>query len=110
MAVLRFKTEFIEKADVPQGTIETNGDYTPGESPTWSEKEKCDAVLNNGPSEQIRIDDGTAIYFSYTIYLSPKCQSYAIGDKVRITFRDASTKEYIVKGVERRQLQCKLYV
>ena len=109
MAVLKFKTEFIETAVIGQGSVADNGDYTEG-STSWANKESCDAVLNNGQSELISTEDGKAIQYSYTIYLKPNCRAYAIGEKVRITFRDDTTKEFLVKGVDRRQLQCKVYV
>jgi len=109
MAVLKFKSEFIETAVIGQGSVADNGDYTQGQT-SWGSKESCDAVLNNGSSQLISVEDGKAISYSYTIYLKAKCNDYKIGDKVRITFRDGTQKEFLVKGTDKRQLQCKIYV
>lgn len=75
---------------------------------------KCNAVPAGQPNE-ITYEDGSTEFYSYTIILGPKCKDFVKGDKIKVEFwerrpNERKEKEFVVKGFQRYQHQCKIWV
>ena len=128
MSVLQLKPHRLSYLVEEGGYTDTNGDYHKGTS-RWEGNIRCDAVPA-GASNEMQFEDGVTRKYSYTIYLPKDCRSFAVGEKVKISFSKLITRdvngqlrlanrkvrfinkdyEFDVKGFHRYQMQCKLWV
>lgn len=109
MAVLKLKPHRLSYK-VSQGGYEDGlGDFHEGES-SWEGCIECDAVPVSGKANEIKFDDGTVYRYSYTVYLPSGVKDFSIGEKVRIKLLEEGVRYFTVKGFQRYQLQCKLWV
>lgn len=109
MAVLELKPHRLSYLVTSPGYEDDNGDYHEGTS-RWEGDIECDAVPASGSANEITFDDGTAHKYSYTVYLPVSCKDFSVGERVRIRHLGNVEREYSVKGFQRWQLQCKLWV
>lgn len=109
MAVLSLKPHRLSYLVAEPGYEDDNGDYHEGES-RWEGSIECDAVPASGKANEVTFDDGTVHKYSYTVYLPSDCREFSIGDRVRIRLLGGVEREYEVKGFQRWQLQCKMWV
>lgn len=108
MAVLILKPHKLQYLIVEAGYEDANGDYHEGNS-SWSEAIECDAVPASGSANEIQFEDGMVRKYSFTCYLNPNSRNFKIGERIRL-YRNNFYHEYEVKGFQRYQLQCKLWV
>lgn len=109
MSVIDFKPHTLRYLIPSLGYEDEEGDYHPGKS-SWSEELiPCDAVPA-GKAEEREFEDGKIKSYTYTVTLPASCRTFTIGDKVRITHLGGTEREYEVKGFQRWQHQCKIWV
>ncbi len=108
MAVLKVKPDRLSFLVPGKGYEDENGDYHPGES-TWEDYIHCDAV-SSGKSAERTFEDGVIRSYSYEVTLPACSKDFAIGDRVKILFYGGIEREFEVKGFDRKQHQCKLWV
>lgn len=108
MAILRLKPHKLEYQVTQEGYEDSNGDYHEGQS-SWEGCIECDAVPS-GKSNEIKFEDGSVKYYTYTIYLNNDVREFVLGEKVRITLYGGIKRVFTVKGFHRYQLQAKLWV
>lgn len=94
---------------VEQGTRDANDDYIQGDS-HWSCPIECDAVAAPGAESYITLPDGGKRKYEYTVYMKPYVKDFQYNDKVKLFLYNGLVKEFTVKGFQRYQLQCKLWV
>lgn len=104
MAVLNFTPHVLSYKSVTQGYNDDNGDWVNGADYWIDNYCKCDYVPA-GKANVITIPDGSAISYSYTVYLPKTCKDFEYGDIIKI-----DDKEYQVLGFHRYQLQCKMWI
>ena len=90
------------------GYEDENGDYQPGEL-RWEGNIPCDAVTSGKATERT-FEDGVIRAYSYEVTLPANVKDFAIGDRVRIQFYGEVEREFEVKGFDRKQHQCKIWV
>jgi len=108
MAVLNRKPHRLQFLVSSPGYEDVNGDYHSGSS-EWKGSIPCDAIPT-GKAEEKEFEDGVVRSYSYTVYLPGNCQTFAIGDRVKISLLGGIEREFEVKGFHRYQMQCKLWV
>lgn len=109
MAVLTLKPHRLQYKVITEGYEDANGDYFEGRE-YWEGCIPCDAVPANGKSNEIKFEDGKVKEYSYTVYLGKNVRNFSIGEIVRIHFLGGVCREFDVKGFQRWQMQCKLWV
>lgn len=90
------------------GYEDEEGDYHPGEA-SWQGDIPCDAVTSGKAAERV-FEDGVIRAYSYEVTLPSYAKDLAIGDRVRILFYGGIEREFEVKGFDRKQHQCKIWV
>lgn len=108
MAVLKIKPDRLSYLISGEGYEDESGDYHPGED-RWDGNIHCDAVASGKASER-KFEDGVIRAYSYEVTLPRDSKNFAIGDRVRILFYGGIEREFEVKGFDRKQHQCKLWV
>lgn len=108
MAVLKIKPDRLSYLICNKGYEDDNGDYHPGEA-HWEGDIHCDAVTSGKAAERT-FEDGVIRAYSYEVTLPECSKDFAIGDRVKILFYGGVEREYEVKGFDRKQHQCKLWV
>lgn len=108
MAVVSIKPDRLSYSVPGKGYEDEDGDYHTGES-IWEGDIPCDAVTSGKASERT-FEDGVIRAYSYEITLPRNAKDFAIGDRVRIQFYGGIEREFEVKGFDRKQHQCKLWV
>lgn len=108
MAVIKIKPDRLSYLIHGEGYEDENGDYHPGED-RWEGDILCDAVASSKASERT-FEDGVIRAYSYEVTLPASSKYFAIGDRVRILFYGGVEREFEVKGFDRRQQECKLWV
>lgn len=107
MGVLKLKPHKLYYLDLQESPVDSDGD-----------KHELQAVLRYccecdlvpaGSAREIQFDDGIVDTYSYTIYLPASCREFKHGDRI-VVDHFGKEKEFIVKGFQRYQLQCKLWV
>jgi len=106
MAVLRFKANKLQKISY-KGLVDKNGDYSKTDV-RLGEDIACDAV-GNGSAKERQFEDGVIRTYSFVCYLSPDCEHFEIGQRVKLS-RGNINEIYEVKGFLRYQLQAKLWL
>lgn len=76
----------------------------------WVEYMRCDVVPSSVSANIITYDDGRTSTYEYTVYLSPICRDFQVGERVRLTRFCEETETFKVKGFQRYQHQCKLLI
>lgn len=110
MAVLKIKPHRLSYLVTSPGYEDENGDYHEGES-HWSEESiRCDAVPATGEAAEREFEDGVVRKYSYTAYLPADCPDFEIGDRVKLHLLGGVERVFEVKGFQRWQLQCKMWV
>lgn len=109
MSVLNLKPHRLSYLVVSNGYEDENGDYHEGES-RWEGVIPCDAVPSSGQASERQFEDGVSRAYSYVVYMGTDVKHFCVGEKVRITFLGGIEREFDVKGFQRYQLQCKLWV
>lgn len=109
MSVLTVKPHRLNYLVEQSGYEDENGDYHEGQS-MWEGNLPCDAVPSNGQSSEREFEDGVTRSYSYVVYMKSDVKRFYVGEKVRITFLNGVEREFDVKGFQRYQLQCKLWV
>ncbi|WP_154328248.1 hypothetical protein [Sodaliphilus pleomorphus] len=107
MGVLKMKPHRLAYWLMTDGYVDENGDPHEGER-TLVDYCECD-LKPAGSANVIQFEDGVAESYSYTIYLPANSRKFKRGDKIVVTYFDLQT-EFIVKGFQRYQLQCKIWV
>lgn len=108
MAVVKIKPDRLSYLIPGKGYEDENGDYHPGED-QWVGDIRCDAVTSGIAAERT-FEDGVIRAYSYEITLPASSKDFAIGDRVRIMFYGGVEQEFEVKGFDRKQHECKLWV
>ena len=108
MAVLKVKPDRLCYLVPGNGYEDENGDYHPGE-PCWEGDIPCDTVTSGKATERT-FEDGVIRAYSYEVKLPDNVKDFAIGDRVNIMFYGGIEREFEVKGFDRKQHQCKLWV
>lgn len=109
MAVITIKPHILQYKVFSEGYEDQNGDYHEG-TERWGDCIPCDAVPASGKSSEIRFDDGRVMKYSYTVYLNADVRDFSVGEIVRIRLLGGNVREFDVKGFQRWQMQCKLWV
>lgn len=108
MAVIKIKPDRLSYLVPGNGNEDSNGDYHPGKD-SWEGGIRCDAVTSGKATER-RFEDGVIRAYYYEVTLPACSKDFAIGDRVRILFYGGVEREFEVKGFDRKQHQCKLWV
>lgn len=108
MAVINFKPHYLKPLIASPGYEDEEGDYHPGES-HWGESIPCDAVPAGEANEKV-FEDGVVRSYTYTVTLPASCQTFVIGDRVRIGLLGGIERDFEVKGFHRWQKQCMIWV
>lgn len=108
MAVVNTKPHSLQYLVTTQGYEDEDGYYQEGES-HWEGNIPCDAVPA-GKAESKEFEDGVIRSYTYTVVLPASCRTFTVGDRVKITHLGGIEREYEVKGFQRYQLQCKIWV
>ena len=108
MAVLRFKPDRISYAVVSGGYEDSDGNFHEGK-PVFEGSIRCDAVVS-GKAERRTFEDGVVRAYSYEVTLPADCRDFRIGERVRVAFLGGTEREFDVKGFDRKQHQCKLWL
>lgn len=109
MATLSLKPHAIQYQCGADGYEDENGDWHDGLS-RWVTLNDCD-IVPNGQANTITIEDGTQKEYSYTIYLRNDCKEFELGEKIKLVFFNKTvSKEYLVLGFHRYQLQAKIWI
>ena len=110
MAVLDLAAHTLDYLHIIDGHEDKNGDYVQGPEEWVEDYCKCE-IAPPGKATVITIPDGSVKNYSYTIYNLPRtCRDFEYGDKIRVKFFRNNSKEFIVLGFQRYQLQCKICV
>lgn len=109
MSVLKLKPHRLSYKVSEGGYEDGQGDYHEGES-SWVGCIECDAVPASGSANEIKFDDGSVHKYSHVVYLPSNVKDFFIGEKVRIVMLGGIVRYFSVKGFQRYQLQCKLWV
>lgn len=108
MAVLQRAPHQLSYLVLKVGYEDGNGDWHEGEE-EWSKPVACYASAN-GSAQQITFADGVDSSYSYEISKLPaNMDKLKVGFRVRLTI-NGEEREYKVKGFQRYQLQCKVWV
>lgn len=108
MSVVKIKPDRLSYLVPGKGYEDEYGDYHPGEA-SWEGDIKCDAVTSGKATERT-FEDGVIRTYSYEVTLPAYSKDFAIGDRVKILFYGGVEREFEVKGFDRKQHQCKLWV
>lgn len=108
MAIIEIKPDRLSYLIPGNGYEDGDGDYHPGE-PSWKGDIPCDAVTSGKAAERT-FEDGVIRAYSYEVTLPNDAKDFAIGDRVKILFYGGIEREFEVKGFDRKQHQCKLWV
>lgn len=108
MAVVKIRPDRLSYFVPGKGYEDEEGNYHPGE-PSWEGDIPCDAVTSGKAAERT-FEDGVIRAYSYEVTLPANTKDFAIGDRVRILFYGGVEREFEVKGFDRKQHQCKLWV
>lgn len=109
MSVLRLKPHILQYKVITEGYEDENGDYHEGRE-YWEGNIRCDAVPVSGKSNDIRFEDGTARKYTHEVVLDANVRDFRLGETVRIHMLGGICREFDVKGFQRWQLQCKIWV
>ena len=108
MAIIKIKPDRLQYLVVEDGYEDEHGDFHPG-SCHYEGCIPCDAV-SSGKATERTFEDGVVKTYSYEVTL-PKCsKDFFVGDRVKILFYGGIEREFEVKGFDRKQHQCKLWV
>lgn len=108
MAVIKINPDVLSYLVHGKGSEDENGDYHPGEE-HWEGNIKCDAVVSGKAAERT-FEDGVTRAYSYEVTLPKNSKDFSVGDRVRILFYGGVEREFEVKGFDRKQHQCKLWL
>ena len=108
MAVIKIKPDRLSYLIPNNGYEDENGDYHPGEA-QWDGEIPCDAVTSGKAAERT-FEDGVIRAYSYEVTLPANIKDFVIGDRVKILFYGGVEREFEVKGFDRKQYQCKIWV
>ena len=108
MAVIKRNSYRLQSLVAVPGYKDENGNEHAG-SAEWKGSMPCDDVPR-GKEEEREFEDGVVRSYSYTVCLPSNCQTFAIGDRVKISLLGGIEREFEVKGYHRYQLQCKIWV
>lgn len=108
MAVVNRNPHRLQYLVSTPGYDDESGNYHPGSS-DWEGSIPCDAVPA-GKAEEMEFEDGAIRRYSYTVCLPGNCRTFAIGERVKISMLGGIEREFEVKGFNRYQLQCKIFV
>ena len=108
MAVLKIKPDRLSYLVSSNGYEDEKGDYHPGEA-SWNGDILCDAVTSGKATER-KFEDGVIRAYSFEVTLPECSKDFSIGDRVKILFYGGIEREFEVKGFDRKQHQCKLWV
>ena len=108
MAVVKVKPDRLSYLVPGKGYDDEEGNYQPGED-SWEGSIRCDAVASGKASER-KFEDGVIRAYSYEVTLPKDSRDFSIGDRVRILFYGGIEREFEVKGFDRKQHQCKIWV
>ena len=108
MAVLKIKPDLLQYLVTNEGYEDENGDYHAGES-CWQGNIPCDAVASGNASERT-FEDGVIRAYSYEVTMPAKTKDFSIGDRVKVLFYGGIEREFEVKGFDRKQHQCKIWI
>lgn len=108
MAVVKLYEASVSRYVQSESTQSENGDMVEGEG-SWSDATECEAVPSSGEAAEMTFDDGVTRRYSFTLYLHPNCDTFLIGDRVRLT-RMGKKYALEVKGFIRYQHQAKVWV
>lgn len=109
MAVITLRPHILQYKVFTEGYEDSNGDYHEGVE-RWEGYIPCDAVPANGKSNEMQFEDGKVKKYSYVVYLDANVRNFSIGEIVRIRLLGGNVMEFDVKGFQRWQMQCKLWV
>lgn len=110
MAIIKLKPYILDYEVITNdGYEDSNGDYHEGNS-KWDGNIKCDVVSSGGKASEIKFEDGSKKYYTYTIFMNNDVRDFSIGEKIRLTLYGGVQKVFTVKGFQRYQLQVKLWV
>ena len=107
MGVLKLKPHRLAYWQMTDGCVDENGDPHEGEK-TLVDCCECD-LKPAGSANEIQFEDGVVESYSYTIYLPSNCRDFNRGDVIVVDHFNKRT-EFVVKGFQRYQLQCKIWV
>ena len=108
MPVIKIKPDRLSYLVTNNGYEDEEGDYHPGEA-SWKGDIRCDAV-SSGKATERTFEDGVIRAYSYEVTLPVCSKDFSIGDRVKILFYGGIEREFKVKGFDRKQHQCKLWV
>ena len=94
------------------GAYDSNGDWVPQKTPTYSDYIAC-RYEPNGRANTITLPDGKEYRYSYTVYLNvDPTLAIQYGDIVELTSQDGVVigSNFEVKGFHRGQLDMKVWV
>lgn len=109
MSILNLKASYLEYLSKTKGEKDEDGNYIPSTS-EWVKIGRCD-VTPSGEANVITLPDGSTETYSFLIRNLPKdCRELKYGEKVRLVMLGQESFELKVKGFQRYQLQCKVWV
>ena len=108
MAVVKVKPDHLSYLVPGNGYEDKDGNYHTVEG-NWEGSIRCDAVTS-GKASARKFEDGVIRADSYEVTLPRDSRDFSIGDRVRILFYGGVEREFEVKGFDRKQHQCKIWV
>lgn len=108
MAVAMIKPDRLKYLISEDYSEDENG-YSDPAKESWEGNIPCDAVSSGKASER-KFEDGVIRAYSYEITLPRNTRDFSIGDRVKILFYGGIEREFEVKGFDRKQHQCKIWV
>lgn len=107
MGVLDMKPHCLFYWDLQESQVDSNGDKHEVQ-PVLKFCCRCD-LKPAGTAREIQFEDGIVDTYSYTIYLPASCRDFKHGDEIVVRHYDKE-RHFTVKGFQRYQLQCKIWV
>ena len=107
--ILDFRSSYIDYLVEGLNTRNEDGDLIKGED-TWVENYIPCNIVPAGKANEITLPDGTVETYSYTIHTNTNCREFKCGERVRLHILGGEGVEKKVKGFQRYQLQCKIWV
>lgn len=114
MGVLDFRPHRLYLySESASGYEDEDGLWHNGGQGTFEKYLQCNAVPSGQPNV-ITYEDGTTDFYEYTIIVGKKCTDLVKGNKIKVVFWEGKSnsyeKEFTVKGFQRYQHQCKIWV
>lgn len=109
MGVLKMSPYVLHVSEATEGHVDVDGNYHPG-TIEYSPYVKCDVVPSGQPSER-DFGDGVMVSYSHTVYVyDMRCRDFVRGERIAYSLNGVLSGEYVVKGFNRYQTYCIMWI